>query len=481
MATTVMMSPKFTIEHVDELDGPVLLWQFLLRLLNDPTYSSVITWTGKYLEFKLLDPEEVAKQWGIHKKKPHMNYDKLSRALRYYYDKNIIKKVAGQRYVYQFVCNPHSVGTLASLADHRSRSEVSKPSMISSLAALSELRALQVTHSAEAQDMGRFISSTTVDQVFLPKQEFSMTRLEPVSENDLAVNYANCQSLQLADDLFFQYRTRRSSSVCSYPSSESNSLYDHEGGSDFDIHSSSRSNSIDSTADAFPMPMIETFQDFGIRSNALEQTETFHKNCLRRLSQTSNISCHLPVIDKMACPSMSDQSHHPPINYTGDSACRQEYLSPCTMSTVSVPRQQSSADLSPHRNTLNLRNHEDQHCSKTQEYPDKMEALNVSSAEPPQLFIKTEPEITGCSDGFRECTTEQDPPKLELGWTQRSELDLYIKEEMCDWEDAPTCRENLKYPLSTCKENLEYTLGYEGCLHDSLPELLPLLQANPLS
>lgn len=32
-----------------------------------------------------------------------MNYDKLSRALRYYYDKNIIKKVIGQKFVYRFV------------------------------------------------------------------------------------------------------------------------------------------------------------------------------------------------------------------------------------------------------------------------------------------------------------------------------------------------------------------------------------------
>ena len=481
MATTVMMSPKFTIEHVDELDGPVLLWQFLLRLLNDPTYSSVITWTGKYLEFKLLDPEEVAKQWGIHKKKPHMNYDKLSRALRYYYDKNIIKKVAGQRYVYQFVCNPHSVGALAALADHRPRSEVTKPSMISSLAALSELRTLQITHSAETQEIGRFTSATTVDQVLLPKQEFSMTRLEPVSENDLAVNYGNSHSLQLADDLFFQYRTRRSSSVCSYPSSESNSLYEHEGGSDFDIHSSSRSNSIDSSADAFPMPMIETFQDFGIRSNALEQADNFNKNCSRRLSQTSNISCHLPVMDKFACPSMADQSHHHPLSYPGDTACQQGYLSPCPMSNISVPSQQSPANLSPQNNILNLRNQDDEHIGKTQEYPNNMTALNVSKAEPPQLFIKTEPGITGNNDGFRDSTSVANPPKLELGWTKRSELDLYIKEEMCDWEDAPTCKENLKYPLSTCKENLEYTLGYEGCLHDSLPELLPLLQANPLN
>lgn len=32
-----------------------------------------------------------------------MNYEKLSRAMRYYYSKNIIKKVPGKRFVYKFV------------------------------------------------------------------------------------------------------------------------------------------------------------------------------------------------------------------------------------------------------------------------------------------------------------------------------------------------------------------------------------------
>ena len=49
--------------------------------------------------------------WGLRKNKTNMNYDKLSRALRYYYDKNIIKKVMGQKFVYKFVSFPEVVKT----------------------------------------------------------------------------------------------------------------------------------------------------------------------------------------------------------------------------------------------------------------------------------------------------------------------------------------------------------------------------------
>nr|XP_050862471.1 ETS-like protein pointed isoform X5 [Vespula vulgaris] len=85
--------------------GPIQLWQFLLELLTNKSCQSFISWTGDGWEFKLTDPDEVARRWGVRKNKPKMNYEKLSRGLRYYYDKNIIHKTAGKRYVYRFVCD----------------------------------------------------------------------------------------------------------------------------------------------------------------------------------------------------------------------------------------------------------------------------------------------------------------------------------------------------------------------------------------
>lgn len=82
--------------------GQIQLWQFLLELLSDSANSSCITWEGTNGEFKMTDPDEVARRWGERKSKPNMNYDKLSRALRYYYDKNIMTKVHGKRYAYKF-------------------------------------------------------------------------------------------------------------------------------------------------------------------------------------------------------------------------------------------------------------------------------------------------------------------------------------------------------------------------------------------
>ena len=74
----------------------------------DQDSRHLISWTSADGEFKLHRSEEVARLWGLRKNKTNMNYDKLSRALRYYYDKNIIQKVNGQKFVYRFVQFPEN-------------------------------------------------------------------------------------------------------------------------------------------------------------------------------------------------------------------------------------------------------------------------------------------------------------------------------------------------------------------------------------
>ncbi|CAD6994314.1 DNA-binding protein Ets97D isoform X1 [Ceratitis capitata] len=86
-------------------NGQVQLWQFLLEILTDREHRNIIQWVGTEGEFKLIDPECVARLWGIKKNKPLMNYEKLSRALRYYYDGDMISKVSGKRFTYKFDCD----------------------------------------------------------------------------------------------------------------------------------------------------------------------------------------------------------------------------------------------------------------------------------------------------------------------------------------------------------------------------------------
>ena len=94
-------------------DSNITLWEFILELLVSNEHGNVIEWTANEGEFKLKDAEEVARLWGLRKNKTKMNYDKLSRALRYYYDKNIMQKVNGQKFVYRFVSLPDGIRTAA--------------------------------------------------------------------------------------------------------------------------------------------------------------------------------------------------------------------------------------------------------------------------------------------------------------------------------------------------------------------------------
>lgn len=92
------------------------------------TADALVEWTNpELLQFRLLDPEEVAVRWGKIKQRPSMNYDKLSRSLRYYYDKGIMEKVSGERYVYRFTCPPNLLSNALNEREERRQQRKRKP------------------------------------------------------------------------------------------------------------------------------------------------------------------------------------------------------------------------------------------------------------------------------------------------------------------------------------------------------------------
>ncbi|CAH1799515.1 unnamed protein product [Owenia fusiformis] len=93
---------KEILKTISRTGGQIQLWQFLLELLGTGNNEDCIIWENQNGEFRIVDPDEIARKWGLRKRKPNMNYDKLSRALRYYYDKMILTKVHGKRYTYRF-------------------------------------------------------------------------------------------------------------------------------------------------------------------------------------------------------------------------------------------------------------------------------------------------------------------------------------------------------------------------------------------
>ena len=103
-----------------------LLWGFLQQLLSDAnqSYTTYIQWKNKDAGvFKIVNPEGLAKLWGIQKNHLSMNYDKMTRALRYYYGVNILRKVKGERHCYQFLRNPSELKSIKNISLLRQQME----------------------------------------------------------------------------------------------------------------------------------------------------------------------------------------------------------------------------------------------------------------------------------------------------------------------------------------------------------------------
>lgn len=81
-----------------------LLWDFIIQLLSDNTYKPYISWENREKRiFRIHDQQKIAQLWGQQKNRTNMTYEKMSRALRYYYKMGIIQKEQGQKLTYRFL------------------------------------------------------------------------------------------------------------------------------------------------------------------------------------------------------------------------------------------------------------------------------------------------------------------------------------------------------------------------------------------
>jgi len=78
--------------------------QWIVELLRNPeTNPSVIMWEDEPAgKFRVINSNAFAALWAKVKKNPAMNYEKLSRAMRYYYRNKEIEMVKGERLTYKF-------------------------------------------------------------------------------------------------------------------------------------------------------------------------------------------------------------------------------------------------------------------------------------------------------------------------------------------------------------------------------------------
>ncbi|KPP62048.1 ETS-like factor-like [Scleropages formosus] len=80
------------------------LWEFIRDILLHPERNpGLIKWEDRAEGiFRFLKSEAVAQLWGKKKNNSSMTYEKLSRAMRYYYKREILERVDGRRLVYKF-------------------------------------------------------------------------------------------------------------------------------------------------------------------------------------------------------------------------------------------------------------------------------------------------------------------------------------------------------------------------------------------
>ncbi|KAL4225508.1 mammary gland involution [Mactra antiquata] len=99
-----------TVNRRKKLKRGCKLWEFIRNLLLNHDYNpSWIKWEDRNEgTFKLVQSKAIAHKWGMKKGNVDMTYEKLSRAMRYYYKKQVFQPVLGKRLIYKF--GPRATG-----------------------------------------------------------------------------------------------------------------------------------------------------------------------------------------------------------------------------------------------------------------------------------------------------------------------------------------------------------------------------------
>ena len=147
----------------------------------------------------MLEPESIAIWWGHHKNKPSMTYDKFSRSLRYYYDKGILKKIPGERYVYRFLIDPelmyHHIGT----SDCRPKVKPMPQAAKSAMSKFNKSQNLDFKDdlpivTQEARPLEESVTSIKTSVVQNGAGTTTKTWMSPSSSNSLQVTSTNLQT-----------------------------------------------------------------------------------------------------------------------------------------------------------------------------------------------------------------------------------------------------------------------------------------------
>jgi len=97
----------------------VMLWRFLLNLLEDPRNAPCIHWVQREDGiFRILNTDWLARLWGRRHGNPRMTYEKMARAMRTYYRSKVLQPVPRLRnlprkLVYKF--NPAVIHKVAAM------------------------------------------------------------------------------------------------------------------------------------------------------------------------------------------------------------------------------------------------------------------------------------------------------------------------------------------------------------------------------